>query len=323
MRPEVAEIRRMAEAAGRILVVSHKDADGDALGSALAMGEALTAMGRTALVRVPPPVPGMYAFLPGFEMINADGAGAPPDLAVVMDSSNLERVAGALESLPEGQPMVNIDHHVSNPRFGAVNLIVPEASSTAEVAYDIFHEWGIEITPDIATNLYTGLFTDTGGFRHENTTDRALDIGSHLVRLGANAADIAMRVYKSKKISTLKLQAQMMGTIKFECDDRLVYGYVTEEMLARSGASPDETEGLIDVLNSVDGLELALFFKEIAPGMTKGSIRSRGQANANLLAAEFAGGGHERAAGMEIALPLREAIDQVLVAARRMLTPAG
>jgi len=316
----VAEIRQMLEAANRVLVVSHKDADGDALGSILAMREVLAGMGRTAFVRVPPPVPDMYAFLPGFEAINADSEEGAPDLVVVLDSSNLERVAGALGSLPEGSPMVNIDHHVSNPRFGAVNLIVPEASSTAEVAYDVFQEWGIEITPGIATNLYTGLFTDTGGFRHENTTERALDIGSHLVRQGANAADIAMRVYKSKKISTLKLQAQMMATIKFECDERLVYAYVTEEMLERAGAERDETEGLIDILNSVEGLELALFFKEVGPAMTKGSVRSRGQANANLLASEFGGGGHERAAGMEIALPLREAIEQVLVAARRMLT---
>ena len=300
MQAEAAEIKRLVDGSQEVLVVSHKDADGDTLGSALAMTHVLRGMGKQVVIRVPPPVPDIYEFLPGYELVNREDPGFAPDVVLVMDASNPERLAQALAGLADGTPIVNVDHHVSNTRFGGVNLVVPEACSTAEVTYDLLRAWGIEVTPEVATNLYAGVLTDTGGFRHENTTERALAIAGEMVSRGADAADIAMRIYKSKKLSTIKLQALVMGTIVFECDDRLVHAHVTSELLARAGASPDETEGIIDILNSTEGLELALLFKEIAPRETKISIRSRGQANANLLAQVFGGGGHERAAGAEI-----------------------
>ncbi|MEA2683470.1 MAG: bifunctional oligoribonuclease and phosphatase NrnA [Chloroflexota bacterium] len=319
MRAEAAEILALVDGARRIVVISHKDADGDTLGSALAMAEMLRSRGKAVAMRVPPPVPGIYAFLPGYETINLEESGEPPDLVVVMDASNLERLSDTLGPLPEGTPVVNIDHHVSNSRFGTLNLVMPDASSTAEVTFDLLHEMAVEITSTMATNLYSGVLTDTGGFRHENTTFRVLEIAADLVKRGANAADIAGRIYKSQKLTSMRLQALTMSTIGFDCDDRLVYASVTQEMLRKSGARMDESEGLIDVLNSVEGLELALLFKEIDPFLTKISVRSRGAANANVLASAFGGGGHERASGAEIPMPIRQAMEVVLAEARRML----
>ena len=319
MKPEADQILQMVRESQRVLIVSHKDADGDTLGSALAMCDVVGAMGKTVSMRCPPPVPELYAFLPGFELINQE-EGSPPDLVLVMDSSNLDRLSDTLGELPPETRLVNIDHHVSNTMFGQVNLVVAGASSTAEVTFDLFKEWGVEITPAAATNLYCGVFTDTGGYRHENTTYRALSIGAELVALGADPAGIAMRVYKNRKISTIKLSALVMATVGFESHDRLVYGYVTQAMLDKAGAQLDEADGMIDMLNSVDGLELALFFKEMAPGVTKASIRSRGQANANALASQFGGGGHERAAGVEVDMPLEQAMEAVLAQARRMIS---
>jgi bifunctional oligoribonuclease and PAP phosphatase NrnA len=319
MRAEAAAILDMIKTSRNVLMVSHKDADGDTLGSALAMCDVVAAMGKSVAMRVPPPVPQLYSFLPGFELINQE-EGSPPDLVLVMDSSNLDRLSDTLGELPDDTRLVNIDHHVSNTMFGQVNLVVAGASSTAEVTFDLFKEWGVEITPAAATNLYCGIFTDTGGYRHENTTYRALSIGAELVSLGADAAGIAMRVYKNRKISTIKLQALVMATVGFDSDDRLVYGHVTQAMLEKTGAQLDEADGMIDQLNSVDGLELALFFKEMAPGVTKASIRSRGQANANALASQFGGGGHERAAGVEVEMPLEQAMEAILAQARRMIS---
>jgi bifunctional oligoribonuclease and PAP phosphatase NrnA len=319
MKADAAAIRRLLDGARRIAVNSHKDADGDTLGSALAMAEALTTMGKDVMVRVPPPVPQIYAFLPGYGTINLEESGEPPDLVVVMDASNLERLSDTLGRLREGTPIINVDHHVSNTRFGTLNLVVPDASSTAEVTFDLFHEMGIPITSTMATNLYAGVLTDTGGFRHENTTYRVLEIAADLVRRGANAADLAGRIYKSQKLTSMRLQALAMGTIGYDCDDRLIYASVTQELLRKAGARMDESEGLIDLLNSVEGLELALLFKEIEPDLTKISMRSRGAANANVLASAFGGGGHERAAGAEIATPIRQAMEVVLAEARRML----
>ncbi len=241
-----------------------------------------------------------------------------------MDASNLDRLSDTLGDLG-GQPVVNIDHHVSNTRFGVVNLVVPEASSTAEVTYNLLLEWGAEISAVAATNLYCGILTDTGGFLHENTTYEALSIAAELVRLGADPGDVAMRVYKNKKLSSIKLSALVMGTIGFDCDDRLVHAYLSQALLEKSGARLEEADGIIDMLNSVDGLELALFFKEIEPNkLTKVSIRSRGEANANLLASKFGGGGHERAAGVEVEMPLAAAMEAILDQARRMISdPPG
>ena len=319
MTAEASEIRRLVDSSNRVLVLSHKDADGDTLGSALAMSHVLLGMGKTVSLRVPPPVPSTYAFLPGADLVNAEDGGQPFDLVVAMDASNLERLGEVLDEVPPGTPLVNIDHHVSNTRFGSVNLVTPGASSTAEVAFDLFNDWGVEITTEIATNLYAGVLTDTGGFRHENTTERALEIAAKLVHLGASAADIAERVYKSHKISTMKLTALVLGTMEFDCEDRLVHAQASQELLRRAGADIDETDGLIDMLQSVEGLELAILFKEIDTGLTKISVRSRGAASANLLAAGFGGGGHERAAGAEIQLPLAEATVAVLAKAREML----
>jgi bifunctional oligoribonuclease and PAP phosphatase NrnA len=319
MRAEAAAILGMIKESQNVLTVSHKDADGDTLGSALAMCDVVAARGKTVAMRCPPPVPQLYSFLPGFELINQE-EGSSPDLVLVMDSSNLDRLSDTLGELPADTRLVNIDHHVSNTMFGEVNLVVAGASSTAEVTFDLFKEWGVEITPAAATNLYCGIFTDTGGYRHENTTYRALSIGAELVSLGADPAGIAMRVYKNRKISTIKLSALMMATVGFDSDDRLVHGYVTQAMLEKTGAQLDEADGMIDQLNSVDGLELALFFKEMAPGVTKASIRSRGHANANALASQFGGGGHERAAGVEVAMPLEQAMEAILAQARRMIS---
>ncbi|MFN2466271.1 MAG: bifunctional oligoribonuclease/PAP phosphatase NrnA [Candidatus Dormibacteria bacterium] len=319
MKAEALEIRRLIDTTTRIVVVSHKDADGDTLGSALAMTEVIAGMGKDVAIRVPPPVPEVYAFLPGYERVNREESGQSPELVVVMDASNLERLSDTLGPLPEGTPMINIDHHVSNTRFGTLNLVVPDASSTAEVTFDLLHELGIPISAGMATNLYAGVLTDTGGLRHENTTFRVLEIAAELVRRGADAADVAGRIYKSKKLTTMRLQALVMGTIGYDCDDRMVHASVTQDLLRRAGARMDESEGVIDLLNSVEGLELAILFKEIDTALTKVSIRSRGAANANVLASTFGGGGHERASGAELAMPLREAIEVVLAEARRML----
>jgi phosphoesterase RecJ-like protein len=319
MRSEAQEIRRLVDGSSRVVVISHKDADGDTLGSALAMTEVISGKGKDVSMRVPPPVPEIYGFMPGFDRINLEESGRPPDLVVVMDASNLERLSDTLGPLPEGTPVINIDHHVSNTRFGTLNLVVPDASSTAEVTFDLLRELDIPITPTIATNLYAGVLTDTGGFRHENTTYRVLEIAAELVKRGADAADIAGRIYKSKKLTTMRLQALTMGTIGYDCDDRLVYASVTQDLLRKSGARMDESEGIIDLLNSVESLELAILFKEIEPGLTKISIRSRGGANANVLASVFGGGGHERASGAELDMPIKRAMDVVLPEARHML----
>jgi phosphoesterase RecJ-like protein len=184
---------------------------------------------------------------------------------------------------------------------------------------DMLDAYGYEITPSIAINLYVAIMTDTGGFRHENTTAHALEYAARLARLGADPGQIASMVYKSRPLTTLKLNALSLAEMRVEAEGRLVWSIVTRQMLKESGAVMAEAEGIIDNLNSIAGLDLAILFKEVGDRMTKISVRSRGAVDAAALTAEFGGGGHLRAAGAEIAEPMEVAIKQVIAAAHTAL----
>jgi phosphoesterase RecJ-like protein len=212
--------------------------------------------------------------------------------------------------------------------FGHLNVIEAsppngDASAVGQMVLDMLEEFGWPITPTIATNLYTALMTDTGGFRHENTTPKALEDAAKLARLGAEPSRIATMVYKSRPLTTLKLQALSLASMQVENEGRLAWAKVNRRMLKEASAVMAESEGIIDTLNSIAGLDLAILFKEVSNHLTKISVRSRGPIDAAALCGRFGGGGHLRAAGAEIRLPLQEAIPAVLDAAKEAIAEAG
>jgi phosphoesterase RecJ-like protein len=235
------------------------------------------------------------------------------------DAGNLERSGDAVRYIPSQATIVNIDHHMTNAMFGDLNVIDPNAAAVGEMVIDMLDTYGYEITPTIATNLYTAIMTDTGGFRHENTTPEALEHAARLARLGADPGHIATMVYKSRPVTTLKLNALSLAEMQVEADGRLVWSIVTRRMLKEAGAVMAESEGIIDNLNSIGGLDLAILFKEVNDRMTKISVRSRGAVDAAALTSEFGGGGHLRAAGAEIGEPMDKAIELVIAAAHAAL----
>src|SRR5438270_2128060 len=234
-------------------------------------------------------------------------------------AGNMERSGSALRHIASHATIVNIDHHLTNAMFGDINVIDPAAAAVGEMVVDMLDAYGYPITPSIATNLYTAIMPDTGGFRHENTTAHALEYAARLARLGANPGEIAGNTYKSRPLTTLKLDALSLAEMKVEADGRLVWSTVTRAMLKEAGAVMAESEGIIDNLNSIQGLDLAILFKEVGERMTKISVRSRGRVDAAALAADFGGGGHLRAAGAEIPEPMDVAIQQVIAAAHAAL----
>jgi len=296
-----------------LTAVTHKDADGDTLGSALALALALEPMGKSVPVVSSPPVPQAWWFLPGFERVNQHSA--PADAPIfIFDASDPSR-AGAYASLvTQAKVVVNIDHHVSNTQFGSINLVRTDAASTGELVYDLLKAWQIHIPPGAASCLYVTILSDTGGFRHDNTSAHALRAAAELVELGADAA--ARGLFKSRPASTLRMQGRILQGLHFEFGDRLVWGSISQAALRDSGATTDQADSSIDQLNTIRGQELAILFKEAGPRLTKVSIRSRDQVDAAELAAKFGGGGHRRAAGIEVALPLKEAEAKVLTEAR-------
>jgi phosphoesterase RecJ-like protein len=275
-------------------------------------------------VLIPPPLPQMYTFLPGFDEVQEEPPrGIDPHLVFFFDSGNLERSGGSVKRIAANATIVNIDHHPSNSRFGDVNVIDPDASAVGQMVMDMLDHFGYEITRTMAINLYVALLTDTGGFRHENTTPLALENAARLARLGADPGHIATMVYKMRPETTLKLSGLALASMRVEMEGRLAWAKVTRRMLREAGAVMAESEGIIDTLNSIAGLELAILFKEVQDSLTKISVRSRGLIDAAAMCAAFGGGGHVRAAGAEIDQPLDEAIKIVLAAAKEAIIAAS
>ncbi len=273
---------------------------------------------------IPPPLPNMYEFLPGFDDIREEPPhGIDAHLVFFFDSGNLERSGSSVKQIASHATIVNIDHHPSNSRFGDLNIIDPDASAVGQMVTHMLDHFGYPITPTIATNLYVALLTDTGGFRHENTTPRALEDAARLARLGADPGHIATLVYKTRPETTLKLSGMALATMRVELEGRLAWAKVTRRMLREAAAVMAESEGIIDTLNSIAGLELAILFKEVQGELTKISVRSRGAVDAAAMCAAFGGGGHIRAAGAEIEKPMEEAIRLVLTAAKEAILAAS
>jgi phosphoesterase RecJ-like protein len=323
LRSEVDQLKELCDRYEQIMVLGHKDADGDTLGCSLAFGEALRRQGKQVSIVMPQPLSQKYAWMPGFDQVAERPAeGSNIELVLFFDAGNLARTGKAAEHIAESATIVNVDHHPSNSRFGDVNIIDPDASAVGQMVLDMLEHFGWEITPTMAMNLYTALMTDTGGFRHENTTPRALCDAARLGLLGANPAHVASMVYKTRPLTTLKLSGLSIASLEVELDGRLVWARVTRRMLREAGAAMAESEDIIDTLNSLGGLEVAIIFKEIGARLTKISVRSRGAVDAAALCGQFGGGGHVRAAGAEIQLRLDDAVPTVLEAAREAIEAA-
>jgi len=297
----------------RFVVTSHDNPDGDALGSLLATHLALEALGKDSVMVLggAAPLPGEYAFL------ELDGHGlsrtAPPDL----DSRVLVAVDCAQESrivepslLERARLTVNVDHHHDNSRFGEVDLVVDDASSTAEVLADVFAALGVELTPAIAEALYTAVVTDTGRFQYSNTTPKALRLAAELVEAGANISRVFVEVYESTPFPKLKLLARALERATELADGRIVVSELRREDFDAAGAEEPYSEGIIDHLRAVDGAELVALVRELPEGAAsarKGSLRSHPDGvDVSAIARGFGGGGHKRAAGFSTDLEMDE-----------------
>jgi len=316
----VDEVRALLERSQHIICMAHKDADADSLGSALGFAASLRAMGKTPHPMVPDPVPFLLSWMPGFDTIERHPEQV--DAVFTFDCATLGRFGEQRSLLESGIPVVNVDHHQSNSRYGQINLVEPEASASGQVVYRLLRALEAPIPPDAATNLYAALLTDTGSFRHDNTDEKALRLAADLVALGADPVFVALKSYKSNAVSALRIEGLAVAALRSELDGRLIWSEVTQDMLRRAGADMQESDGVIDLLQSVGGLKLAILFKQMSEDRTKISVRSRDDLDATRVCAPFGGGGHFRAAGAELPVPLVEAEERVLPVARQLIQPA-
>ena len=304
----------------RFVVTSHEAPDGDALGSLLGMGLALRQLGKDAVMFLggPAPLPGEYRFLE-LEAIGLQRA-RPEDFServlVAVDCASASRV-GAEPGVVDGAPLtVNIDHHHDNPRFGDVNLIVAEASSTGEVLADVFRELGVQLTPEIAEALYIALVTDTGRFQYANTTPKALRLAADLVEAGADVHRVFQGVYENVQFAKLKLLARALDRAQVLDGGEIVVSHLLREDFEAVGASEPYPEGIIDFLRSAEGALVSALIREPprdgAPAR-KVSLRSSvDEVDVSAIARKSGGGGHREAAGFSSDLSVEEITDFIV-----------
>jgi phosphoesterase RecJ-like protein len=300
----------------RFLVVTHENPDGDALGSLLAATLALRRLGKDAVMYLSgeTPLPREYAFMPLDGLLRQPPADASERVLLAVDCAKEDRIGD--EAARSRAPLViNIDHHHDNTRFGDLNLIVADASSTGEVLRDVFAELGLELTPELAEPLYIALVTDTGRFQYANTTPKALRLAAELVEAGADIHAVFQEVYESVEFAKLKLLARALGRAEVLEGGRIVVSYLLRTDFAEVGASEPYSEGIIDYLRAVEGAELAVLVREqLNQGAQahKGSLRSSiDELDVSAIARRFGGGGHRQAAGFSTDLPLEQIVQQI------------
>ena len=295
---KIADVIRSNRA---FLITSHIRLDGDAIGSELALYHILKAMGKEASVYNRDATPQMYRFLPGAEVIvNRLDPSRGYDAAFILDCSEIERVGEEAPAIGAIRNIINIDHHISNGAFGDLTLLDPKASSTGEMVYSLLGALSVEVSRDIAVNLYTAILTDTGAFRYSNTGRKTFEIAGRLVSRGADPWWISQSVYENNPAQKMKLLAKALDTLIFFDGGKIAFIHVTQDMLASSGALWEHTDGFVEFPRSIQGVEVAAFFSEIGQGVYKVSLRSRGHVDVEMIAGRFGGGGHHSAAACRI-----------------------
>ncbi len=306
MTETTADLTAIADALrghDRFVAVTHENPDGDALGSVLATTLALRQLGKDIVMYLAgnSPLPREYAFMRLDEQLVRV---PPPDAAervlVAVDCAQADRI-GDPDAVTRAPLVLNIDHHHDNTRFGDVNLVVADASSTGEVLRDVFRELGVTITPDVAEALYIAVVTDTGRFQYANTTPKALRLAAELVEAGADVHAVFQQVYESVEFAKLKLLARALERAQVLEGGRIIVSYLVRTDFADVGAAEPYSEGIIDYLRAVEGAELAVLIREPprdAVPARKVSLRSSvDELDVSAIARIFGGGGHRQAAG--------------------------
>jgi len=299
----------------RFLVVTHENPDGDALGSMLGATLGLRELGKDVLMYLTPAtrLPAEYSFMALGELVREPPADIGERVLLALDCANESRLGPDASILEQAQLVVDVDHHHDNSRFGTVNLVVPDASSTAEIVRDLLGALGVGLTPDIAEALYIGLVTDTGRFQYANTTPKALRLAADLVEAGADVHGVFRHVYETVQFAKLKLLARALDHAQVYEGGRVVISYLNRSDFADVGAEEPYSEGIIDFLRQSEGSELVALIREppTAGGpMHRVSLRSSSDSiDVSAIARKSGGGGHVQAAGFSSELPLDEIVD--------------
>lgn len=314
------------------MILCHVVPDGDAIGSSLALAGALARMGKKVKLVSADPVPEAYEFLES--QLRFDPASTVTceamesyETLVFLDCTHKDRIGSLANLISPGHFIVNVDHHVTNSFFGHVNFVDPDAAAVGEQVLRVIDRLGVSLDEDMARCLYAAILTDTGSFRYENTTPEVLRAAARLLEVGAKPAEISEAIYESRSFSSLKVLGLALTTLETTASGKVAWMTMSREMLASAGGSEADTEGIINYARAIRGVEVGLFFREVEDSTTRVGLRSRSVVDVSVIATEFGGGGHPRAAGCTVRLPLKEAekmaVQRAVRAVREAFPEAG
>jgi bifunctional oligoribonuclease and PAP phosphatase NrnA len=314
-----SDLRAVAEALrqrDRFLLVTHENPDGDALGSILAAKLLLDELSKDSVMYLSgvAPLPAEYKFMPLAELRRELPADVGERVLLALDCANESRLGEGVGALAETELVVNVDHHHDNSRFGNVNLVVADASSTGEIVRDLIRELGVELTPEIAEALYVALVTDTGRFQYANTTPKALRLAAELVEAGADVHRVFQSVYETVQLAKLKLLARALDRAQVYEGGGLVVSHLLKTDFAEAGAAEPYSEGIIDFLRAVEGADMAALIREPpAPGRPARRVSLRSSSDevdvSAIARASGDGGGHRQAAGFSSELEIPQIVE--------------
>ncbi len=313
--------------AERILILTHENPDGDAIGSMLGLWHSLHAAGKTAIPLASSPYPPFLTMLPGIEHVQVYQPGMPlpeADLTWMLDTASPARVGAVYHdhaAALAARPLIIVDHHVTNEGVGMLNLIDTAAASAAELLTHLLQAMNMPITADGATCLLMGVTTDTQSFQTSSSNSRSLRVAADLIDAGADQRSVVQAIYFATPYATAHLMGLSLAALQRE--DSLIWTYISQAMLQTSGADDGAYDEVVGVMQRIDGVEISALFKELADGNVKISLRSRQGIDVSAVARIWGGGGHKQAAGATLHMDLSAAVHAVLPVLRETIATAA
>ncbi len=316
MNSTLEQIASKLKSAETILLYPHVIMDGDTLGSSIALCAALRKIGKKVHILIEDQIPSYLLFLEKDYCTFDQNILDAPDISISVDCSDIERFVMRKDKFLTGKFSICLDHHRTNNYFGEMNYIDANAGATGEIVYHLIKAMGIDLNVEMAEAIYTAITTDTGNFQYTNTTKTTHLITADLFDIGIDLEKISVEVYQNIRHEKLKIMNEVINTIEMLCDGKADIAFVTQEMLEKTGALMEETEGIIETLRNISGVEISAFLKEIRPNEIKVGLRSKTYGDVSAIAQSFGGGGHKKAAGCTLNTTLQEAkrkISEVII----------
>ncbi len=294
------EIVRLLSAGERFALICHKSPDGDTLGSAMALALGLRQLGKSAEIFCQMAAPHTLRDLPLFDEVHTEPAMEPGYTAVAVDCADEERMGSMAELFRAGTHRLNIDHHVTNTRYGEANLVDPTAGAAGEIIWDVLKALGVQPNREIALCAYIAVATDTGSFMYSNTTSRSLQVAAETFQQKFDHTDVCNRLFREQSLGRARMIGLCAANLRMFCEGKIALSSATLEEMSRIGAVEEDADGASAFLRDIDTVKAAAFLREVEPGVFKVSMRSKDTVDVCAVAKQFSGGGHVCAAGCTI-----------------------